>query len=241
MLVKHAFMQAGRSSGPFPTPVPVSDMRGPFEIVNSLGLSPITGIVQVGASTGQEVPYFVANGVRRATLIEPLDGPFEVLKAQCRHLDEYVLVQALCGSRDGETVDFHVASNNGESSSMLKPANHLADYPWVSFPQVVPLKTVTLDSIFAMVRARRPEIAAAANLLYMDVQGAELRVLAGATTVLNSVSYIYTETGVGGGYEGDVELIDLINFLRPHNFKVYELESNTAGWGNAMLIRRADR
>ncbi len=195
----------------------------------------------MGASSGQEVPYFLANGVRRATLIEPLEGPFEALKAQCAHLNDYVLVQALCGSRDGETVDFHVASNNGESSSMLKPANHLADYPWVSFPRVVPLKTVTLDSIFALVRAQRPEIAAAINMLYMDVQGAELRVLTGASAVLDSVSYIYTETGVGGGYEGDVELIDLINFLRPHNFKAYELESNNAGWGNAMLIRRSDR
>ena len=216
-------------------------MRGPFEIIKSLGLSPVTGILQVGANTGQEVPYFVANGVRLATLIEPLDGPFQALKAQCQNLNGYVLVQALCGSRDGETVDFHVASNNGESSSMLKPANHLADYPWVAFPHIVPLKTFTLDSIFSTVSAHRPDIAAATNLLYMDVQGAELRVLSGASTVLNSVSYIYTETGVGGGYEGDVELIDLMNFLRPYHFKVYELESNAAGWGNAMLIKRSDR
>src|ERR1022692_2939412 len=41
-------------------------MRGPFEIIKSLGLSPITGVLQVGANTGQEVPYFVANGVQLA-------------------------------------------------------------------------------------------------------------------------------------------------------------------------------
>lgn len=219
----------------------LSAMRGPFEIIKSLGLSSVTGVLQVGANTGQEVPYFLANGVRFATLIEPLGGPFAALQARCQNLDGYVLVQALCGSRDGEMVDFHVASNNGESSSMLKPANHLADYPWVAFPQVISLETFTLDRIVALVNAHRPEVTAATNLLYMDVQGAELRVLGGAAKVLESVTYIYTETGVGGGYEGDVELLDLMNFVRPYNFKLYELESNAAGWGNAMLIKRPDR
>lgn len=216
-------------------------MRNPFEIIQSLGFPPVTGVLQVGASTGQEVPLFVANGVRVGTLIEPLDGPFAALKARCADLPGYVMAQALCGSKDGEEVEFHIASNNGESSSLLKPARHLNDHAWVTFPQVVRVKTITLDGVVNLVSSYRPEIVASTNMLYMDVQGAELKVLLGASNVLNSVSYIYTEVGIGGSYEDDVELIDLQKFLRPYNFKLYDLQSDHFGFGNALLVKRADR
>ena len=216
-------------------------MRTPFEIIASLGFPPVTGIMQVGANTGQEVPLFEAHDVQFATLIEPLDGPFAALKAHAAHLPGYVMVQALCSDTDGDEVDFHLASNNGESSSILKPTRHLKDHSWVTFPQVVRVKTVTLDSVAQLVSSYRPEVCAATNMLYMDVQGAELKVLQGAAQVLNSVCYIYTEVGVGGSYEGDVELIDLMKFLRPYNFKIYDLQSEHFGFGNALLVKRADR
>jgi FkbM family methyltransferase len=216
-------------------------MRNPFEIIGSLGFPPVTGVLQVGANTGQEVPLFLANGVQTATLIEPLDGPFAALKERCAGLPGYVLAQALCGPKDGEEVEFHVASNNGESSSILKPTRHLQDHAWVTFPQVVRVKTVTLDAVVTAVSSYRPEIAGSTNLLYMDVQGAELKVLLGAANVLNSVSYIYTEVGVGGSYQDDVELLDLLKFVRAHNFKLYDLQSEHFGFGNALLVKRKGR
>jgi FkbM family methyltransferase len=216
-------------------------MRNPFEIIRSLRLPPVTGVLQVGANTGQEMPLFLEHGVRYGTLIEPIDGPFAALKERCAGLPGYALVQALCGSADGDEVDFHLASNNGESSSILKPTRHLTDHAWVTFPQVVRAKTVTLDAVFALVSSHRPEIPAATNLLYMDTQGAELKVLQGARHVLDSVTYIYSEVGIGGSYEDDVELLDLLKFVRPWNFKLYDLESEHFGFGNALLVKRADR
>src|SRR6266481_7944625 len=93
-------------------PAFLGDMRNPSEIIGSLGFPPVTGVLQVGANTGQEVPLFLANGVQTATLIEPLDGPFSALKERCAGLPGYVLAQALCGPKDGEEVEFHIASNN---------------------------------------------------------------------------------------------------------------------------------
>jgi FkbM family methyltransferase len=216
-------------------------MRNPFEIIRSLRLAPVTGVLQVGANTGQEMPLFLEQGVRYGTLIEPIDGPFAALKERCAGLPGYALVQALCGSVDGDEVDFHLASNNGESSSILKPARHLKDHAWVTFPHVVRVKAVTLDSVVKLVSRQRPEIPAATNLLYMDVQGAELKVLQGASHVLDAVTYIYSEVGIGGSYEDDVELLDLLKFVRRWNFKLYDLESEHFGFGNALLVKRADR
>lgn len=212
-------------------------MREPLEIIAALGRPAPTGVLQVGANSGQEIPYFAQHGLLAGAFIEPLDGPFSVLVERCRPWPGYVPVQALCGARDGQSVEFHVASNNGESSSMLRPARHLTDYPWVQFPQTVTMQTFTLDRIFAALAAQRPEVASAVDLLFMDVQGAELEVVKGASAVLQQVRYIYTEAGIGGGYDGSVELIDLQLFLRHYGFKLHELEMNAEGWGNAMFIK----
>ena len=213
-------------------------MRGPCEIIASLDLPAPTGVLQVGASSGQEIGYFLNHGISHAALVEPLDGPFAVLRERCAGLGGFLPVQALCGSRDGEVVEFHVATNNGESSSLLKPLRHLTDYPFVGFPGTVGIQTFTLDRILAAIANQRPDIAQAIKLLFMDVQGAEMKVLHGANAVLHQVDYIYTEVGVGGSYEGDAPLEELIAFLKTYDFRIHELEMNREGWGNAMFIKR---
>ncbi len=213
-------------------------MRGVFEIVQALGLPMPMGVLQVGANTGQEIDEFLRNGIRRAVLIEPLPGPYSVLEARCREIPGYLPVQTLCGALDGEVVEFHVATNNGESSSILRPAKHLSDYPWVQFPSTLSMQTFTLDKIYAAVQHHHPEIAQDLDLLFMDVQGAELHVQKGANRALSMVRYIYTEVGLGGGYDGSVALPDLIAYLRLYGFEIYELEMNAAGWGNAMFIKQ---
>jgi FkbM family methyltransferase len=210
-------------------------MRTLFEIIAALQLPMPRGVLQVGASSGQEIDYFRANGIVHAALIEPLPAPFAQLSVRCAEVG-YLAVQALCGEIDGEEVDFFVASNNGESSSILRPARHLRDFPWVSFPQTLRMSTFTLDRILATIRAHHLDLAQAIDLLYMDVQGAELRVLQGANATLHQVRYIYTEVGIGGGYEDDVELLKLAQFLRVYGFRLYELETDSTGWGNAFFI-----
>ncbi len=213
-------------------------MREPFEIIKSLGLSKVNGILQVGANSGQEIDLFVNNNIHYAALIEPLDLPFSTLKSQCVEHPYYLPIQVLCGSTDGTKVNFHVSSNNGESSSIFEPAKHLDDFPWVAFPATVELTTFTLDRVMLAVMSERPEIANAIDMLYMDVQGAELLVLKGANNLLHKIRYIYTEVGLGGGYSGGVELTDLLLFLKLYGFNLYELEINALGWGNAFFIRQ---
>jgi len=212
-------------------------MRTPFEIIASLGLAKPQGILQVGANTGQEIDYFLQNGIAHAVLIEPLEAPFQVLSARTAAIPGYMPVNVLCGSQDGQEVDFHIATNNGESSSMLKPARHLADYPWVQFPETVRITGFTLDRVVATVKSMHPEIAQSLDLLFMDVQGAELQVLKGASATLHQISYIYTEVGLGGGYEGDTDLLDLMHYLKAWGFSLYELEIIETGWGNALFIK----
>lgn len=212
-------------------------MRGPIEIIRELGLPPATGVLQVGTSIGQELEYFLSAGITHGAFIEPLDGPFSILRQRCAGVSTFLPVQALCGSRDGETVEFHVSSNNGESSSILAPKTHLTNYPMVKFPETVTLNMFTLDRVFAAVAHQRPDIAERVNLLFIDVQGAELEVLKGANAVLNRVDYIHTEIGLGHGYEGGAAVEDVIMLLRLYGFRLHELEIGHTGMGDAMFVR----
>lgn len=212
-------------------------MRGPLEILAELGCPPVTGVLQVGASSGQELEYFRAAGVAYGAFIEPLDGPFSILQQRCTMFPGFLPIQSLCGSRDGEQVSFHVASNNGESSSIFLPKSHLNYYPMIHFAETKSLHSFTLDRIFAAIAQQNPEIAQSINLLFMDTQGAELEVLKGANNVLSRVNSVYTEVGHGHGYDGAAPVEDIIALMRLHGFRLYELVIDRAGWGNAMFIR----
>ena len=213
-------------------------MRNAFEGIAHLGLPAPTGVLQVGASSGQEVALFRNHGIDHAVFIEALEVPFRALMQRISTIPNYIGVNVLCGLRDGEVVDFHVATNFGESSSLLPPTRHLSDYPWVKFPQTVQLTSFTLDTVLRSIEAQHPTIAASLDLLFMDLQGAELEVLKGGTRALQQARYLYTEVGLGGGYQGDAPLIELMHFLKAFGFDIYELEVNAEGWGNALFIKR---
>lgn len=238
MLSPHLFRSARRNTKLNTSHSGDHKLAEAIEIIHSLGLSIPTGVLQVGANSGQEISYFAENGISLGAFIEPLDEPFQVLKARCASQEGYLPVQALCSSSDGMDVTFHVSSNNGESSSLLRPARHLTDYTWVHFPKTLVIRSFTLDTIFRAIKQSRPEIGNAIDMLFMDVQGAELEVIKGANTVLNQVKYIYTEVGLGGGYENDVILVDLISYLKHYGFDIYNLDIGRTGFGNALFVKR---
>lgn len=212
----------------------------PFNEVEMYGLSPIKSVLQVGASGGQEIPMFLANGVTHAAMIEPLDYPFSILCANSRSIDNYLPIQSLVGAKDGESVELFVSSNDGQSSSILKPAQHLAAFPWVTFDTKFASTSFTLDTIAKSVSASNPDFPIHYDLIYIDVQGAELEVFKGANQCLLNSRYIFTEIGFGGGYEGDISYIKLIGFLNAYGYDLIHLEINPShGYGDAFFVRRS--
>lgn len=90
-----------------------------FQVIKDLGLPPPKGVLQVGASTGQEMATFLQNGITAGIFIEPLSEPFNVLSKTCMNLPGFVAVNALCSDETGQKVTFHVASNGGQSSELI--------------------------------------------------------------------------------------------------------------------------
>ena len=103
-------------------------MTSPFDILKKYQLPNPKSVIQVGASGGQELEEFIAAGITDALLIEPLDGPFSVLQHRVQNIPSYVPFKALVSATNGKEFDFYIASNGGQSSSLLEPGDHLEKF-----------------------------------------------------------------------------------------------------------------
>jgi len=206
-----------------------------FQIIRQRGLHTPKSVLQVGANSGQEIERFYEAGIERGIFIEPLDIPFQTLSVRCQGKPGFIPVQALALAEDNRPTTFHVASNNGESSSILKPSRHLEWYPDVSFEKPIELLGQKVDTLTQICKHRFKSLPEFYDLFFIDVQGAELDVMKGAINQLQNGKYVFSEVGDGGGYEGDVHLTDLMIFLRLFDYKPIALEiNNDSGYGNAL-------
>ena len=209
-----------------------------FQVIRELGLPTPRGVLQVGASYGQEMGLFVENGISAGVFIEPLPEPFAVLSQSCMQRPNFVAVNALCAEESGKRVSFHVASNGGMSSSMLKPANHLQEFDFVRFDQTVELVSNRLDHVIDFLHKNGHGTACnALDLLYMDTQGAELQVLKGAGAVLDNINFVLTEVTRNRMYDGAPVLSDLMAFLEPLGFTLNNVNFDRHHHGDALFVR----
>lgn len=210
-----------------------------FETLAGLALPRPVGVLQVGANYGQEMRYFLENGIAAGVFIEPLPEPYAHLSGVCRQIPDFVAVNTLCTDRAGERVTFHVASNGGASSSILKPANHLGVFDYVKFDRTVELVSSTLDDVTAFLSGNGFEtIVGRLDLLYMDTQGAELKILMGGNRTLKGVKYIYTEVMRNELYEGQPAFSTLCGFLDAVGFTLNNVYFNREHCGDALFIRK---
>jgi hypothetical protein len=117
--------------------------------------------------------------------------------------------------------------NLGMSNSLLKPKKHLEYYPSIAFEETEVVLVNRLDD-FKITDC---------NLLVMDVQGAELLVLKGATETLKYIDYIYTEVNIQEMYEGCALMGDLDNYLKDFT-RVETKLTRKRSWGDALYIKK---
>lgn len=201
------------------------------------GITP-EGVLQIGANNGQEVKKFTTEGIGYGVFVEPLPKAFEQLKNAVSRNADYVAVNALCASESGQEKSFFVSEKAGGSSSMLKPTGHLDIHPEVGFDNELILRTTTVDDIVKNLRLEGHEkLVDKLDLLYIDVQGAELDVLKGSEEFLTKAKFVFAEVSHGGLYEGDTSVTAIIDFLAERKFKLAFTYINKHGWGDALFIR----
>lgn len=200
--------------------------------LGNFGLSPI-GIIHVGANYGQEYEDYRNSSATTVIYIEPITEIYLNLKRKVEQSQGHYAVQAVCSSNTGDEVDFNVASNHGESSSMLNLGNHGKIYPSIIYERKEKFVTVKLDDLIENRWGNK-----IFNLLVIDTQGADLLVLKGAKKLLtNQVEAVYVEVSEIPLYEGGCTWPEIEKFLASLGFFMKSININTKHWGNAFFVK----
>jgi FkbM family methyltransferase len=186
----------------------------------------IRSVIHVGAHHGQEVAAYKTAGARQIDLFEPLASNVAVLNARFAVDPDISVHHTALGDYDGQAVMW-VASNEGQSSSILMPSMHLTQYPHITFQtsETVPVKR--LDDFGFL----------GADFLAMDVQGYELEVLRGARKTLDNVRMVYCEVNRAEVYENCARVEQLDAFLAEWGFTRVDTDWVGDTWGDALFVR----
>lgn len=198
------------------------------QLVNKYSIK-ADGCIHVGAHHAQEHADYVAAGIKRFVYIEPCAAAFNELKNKFAAHHHIQLFNYACGDVECEQVMYTGSQNEGQSNSLLKMVKHLHIHPGITLPNTELVTVKRLDSLGLAHKGYQ--------LLVMDCQGFEGRVLKGATETLKQVNYVYTEVNKDEVYQG-CTLVDELDQL------LYEFDRVETGqwvgnmWSDALYVRK---
>jgi FkbM family methyltransferase len=192
----------------------------------------------IGAHRFDELPLIdtLFPALQHIYLFEPQAGPLLALQAMAARDARIRVFPVAVSDRDG-VASFNVASNNGESSSLLQLGSHRELFPEVTMQSTIEVPTRRLDSVLAEHGLQPPDV------MIVDVQGAEYLVLKSLSpVVLDALRLLYTEVSLEPVYEAagllsDVEALLAARFV---NVGFAPINAQVPVHGNAVFIARRD-
>ena len=166
-------------------------------------------IVEIGSADGLDTRKFLdLMPSAQIVAIEPDPRHYESMKALTVNTSLNFLAVAV--GRQDTTLPFYV-SNTPYSSSLKLPTDALFDkWPEISFSEVAQVEVRSLDSILGSSELEW------IDLVWADVQGAELDLIAGAKKSLSRTRYFYSEYSPERYYEDAPTLRELGKALGPN-------------------------
>jgi FkbM family methyltransferase len=187
----------------------------------------ISGIIHIGGHYGQEIVEYVNNGIQKIVIFEPLTNNFEILQENIKNINANITLHRIALGNKKGIATMNLSSNELQSSSILKPKEHLTLHPNVTFSGTEDVEIRTLDG-FNYKKY---------NFINMDVQGYELEVLRGSKKTLEKIDYVYCEVNRGEVYENNAMIEDIDDFLSDYNFTRVEIDWAGKLWGDALYIK----
>ena len=201
------------------------------------------GVIHVGAHEGQEVESYLACGFRKILLIEANPELAAGLHARFRDRPEIAVHTFAAADVDGElALHIHTSrSGSVEPASILELKDFKKYVTTLHTPRTVAVRGRRLDSFVAEERIDLADY----NLLTVDVQGAELKVFAGAGGVLAAMQGVLSEVNVIEMYDGGAVEPQIVEFLAGAGFRrakatyheLYNERERRPAWGEVLFLR----
>lgn len=172
------------------------------------------GVIHVGANTGQARDIYAAHNLP-VVWIEPIWDVFKQLERNIRDYPNQFAFNYLLTDKDNQEYSFHIANNDGQSSSLFEFGEHAQIWPEIKYARSEKLFSWTLRRV---IEQREVDLSTFDTLI-MDVQGAELLVLKGAGDLLDKFKFIRAEACDFELYKGGCQLKDLDEYLIQRGFE----------------------
>ncbi|MEM1172777.1 MAG: FkbM family methyltransferase, partial [Cyanobacteria bacterium P01_H01_bin.35] len=192
------------------------------------------GIIHVGAYDGKDIKLYQTLDISKILFIEANPTIFERLKKNIATTSIDVQAVNYAISNQNGKVKLYVNSM-GQSSSIF-PLKHYRDiYPNIKETEQLTIESKTLDTLLQELELSPTDF----NILNLDIQGAELLALQGATNLLKYIDAVYTKVNYEELYEG-CDLAEKIDeFLALTGFgRVAEAKPFHPSWGDAFYVKK---
>ena len=152
---------------------------------------------------------------------EPFPNSFNALKSRLPG-DAHFHPQN-CALADIQGKEF-IHSNKSSATNSLLPTSHKGADSWGEVVETVGTVSVPVETIDAFCSASK---IARLDILKLDVQGAELRALHGAHSMLSNglVAVVYAEVLIAHTYEGQGTFEDILRLLRECGYSLYDIQN----------------
>ena len=181
-------------------------------------LSELKGVIHIGANGGGERQKYARRGLP-VVWVEANPSVFRLLQENIRDVPDQIALNYLLTDADDQPTTFHVASNQGASSSIFEFAGHKALWPKIDMVERIELASAT----FATMAERERLDLDRYDGLIIDTQGAELLVLKGMGEHLRRFKLVVAEASDFEVYAGAATHEQLCAFMAAAGFGVREV------------------
>ena len=203
------------------------------EIFNRHEITP-KGVIHVGAHEATELEEYISLGFSKIFYVEANPRLMPALRAKAAQYPGRVFVAHAAASDSDGTVRLRLTSMD-QSSSILPLGKHKQIYPSIREVGQVEVRSRCLDTLLAEEGLDPRDF----NFLNLDIQGAELMALRGATKLLSAITAVNTEINLQELYEGAALHGEVEEFM--HNIGFSRAAMVTPwhpSWGDAFYVRK---
>ncbi|NEP86097.1 MAG: FkbM family methyltransferase [Okeania sp. SIO2C2] len=192
------------------------------------------GIIHVGAYEGKDIKTYQGLNISKILFIEANPTVFERLKTNIAEVSIDVQAVNYAISNQNGKVKLYVNSM-GQSSSILPLKFYRNIYPNIKETHQLTVESKTLDTLLSELGLTPADF----NILNLDIQGAELLALQGATNLLKYIDAVYTKINYEELYEGCALAEKIDDFLAQNGFgKIAVATPFHPSWGDAFYVKK---